>query len=281
MGPSPGIPTSGRVASVRNANEPDGANGSSSRRPSAGVPRLRGRYLRRRGVGATDGPLSASVSLRRLTTPRAAAWAGVLFAILFGTSLVLIGTSIPADISVEPGWVATGSGRLRLATTLMPLSGIAFLWFIGVVRDRLGEFEDRFLSTVMIGSGLLFLAMVFVATAVAGGILLAAQGASDPTDMEAVARFGRAVLLQVSNVYALRMAGAFMISLATIWLRTGLAPRWLVLLTYALALTLLVVTTLKLWAALVFPGWVLVVSALFLVRSYTAGPDAPAPGSQR
>jgi hypothetical protein len=232
-------------------------------------------------VGATDGPLSASVSLRRLTTPRAAAWAGVLFAILFGTSLVLIGTSIPADISVEPGWVATGSGRLRLATTLMPLSGIAFLWFIGVVRDRLGEFEDRFLSTVMIGSGLLFLAMVFVATAVAGGILLAAQGASDPTDMEAVARFGRAVLLQVSNVYALRMAGAFMISLATIWLRTGLAPRWLVLLTYALALTLLVVTTLKLWAALVFPGWVLVVSALFLVRSYTAGPDAPAPGSQR
>jgi hypothetical protein len=219
------------------------------------------------------------VSLRRLTTPRAAAWAGVLFAILFGTSLVLIGTSIPADISVEPGWVATGYGRLRLATTLMPLSGIAFLWFIGVVRDRLGDFEDRFLSTVMIGSGLLFLAMVFVATAVAGGVLLAAQGMPDPADQEVVARFGRAVLLQVSNVYALRMAGAFMISLATIWLRTGLAPRWLVLLTYTLALTLLVVTTLKLWAALVFPGWVLVVSALFLVRSYTAGADAPAPGS--
>jgi hypothetical protein len=203
----------------------------------------------------------------------------VLFAILFGTSLVLIGTSIPADISVEPGWAATGSGRLRLATTLMPLSGLAFLWFIGVVRDRLGDFEDRFLSTVMIGSGLLFLAMVFVATAVAGGVLLAAQGMPDPADLEVVARFGRAVLLQVSNVYALRMAGAFMISLATIWLRTGLAPRWLVLLTYTLALTLLVVTTVKLWAALVFPGWVLVVSALFLVRSYTAGADAPGSGS--
>jgi hypothetical protein len=233
------------------------------------------------GLGPTDGPLAAVVSLRRLTTPRAAAWAGVLFAILFGTSLVLIVTAVPADISVEPDWVATGSGRLRYAATLMPLAGIAFLWFIGVVRDRLGDFEDRFLSTVMIGSGLLFLAMVFVAAAVAGGILLAAQGSSDPKDVEAVTRFGRAVVLQVSNVYALRMAGAFMISLATIWLRTGLAPRWLVLLTYALALTPLVVTTLKLWAALVFPGWVLVVSVLFLVRSYTAGSDAPAPGSQR
>jgi hypothetical protein len=217
-------------------------------------------------------------SLRRLTTPRAAAWAGVLFALLFATSLGLIGTSIPGDAATQTGWVETGSERLRFATTLMPLSGIAFLWFIGVVRDRLGDFEDRFLSTVMIGSGLLFLAMVFVATAVAGGILVATQGVEDPAQAEGVVRFGQAVLLQIGNVYALRMAGAFMISLATIWLRTGLMPRWLALLTYALALTLLVVTTLSLWASLVFPGWVLVVSALFLIRSYASRPDPTTPG---
>ena len=145
----------------------------------------------------------------------------MLFAILFGTGQELIGTSIPADTYAEPGWVATGSGRLRLATTLMPLARIALLWFIGVVRERLGDFEDRFLSTVMIGSGLLFLAMVFVAAAVAGGILLAAQGTPDAADVEAVVRFGRAVLLQVSNIPALRMAGALMILLASIWLRTA------------------------------------------------------------
>ena len=196
----------------------------------------------------------------------------MLFALLFATSLGLIGTSIPGDTVAQAGGLGTGAERLRFATTLMPLSGIAFLWFIGVVRDRLGDFEDRFLSTVMIGSGLLFLAMVFVATAVAGAILVATEGVEDPAQAEGVVRFGQAVLLQIGNVYALRMAGAFMISLATIWLRTGLMPRWLALLTYALALTLLVVTTLSLWASLVFPGWVLVVSTLFLIRSHASRP---------
>jgi hypothetical protein len=47
------------------------------------------------------------------------------------------------------------------------------LWFIGVLRDRLGELEDRFFATVFLGSGLLFLAMLFTSAAVAGGIIIA------------------------------------------------------------------------------------------------------------
>ena len=57
----------------------------------------------------------------------------------------------------------------------MPFAGIAFLWFIGVLRDRLGELEDRFFATVFFGSGLLFLAMLFASAAVAGGIIIAGQ----------------------------------------------------------------------------------------------------------
>jgi hypothetical protein len=214
--------------------------------------------------------------LRRLTTPRAAAWAGVLFAVSFGTSLMLVRLSIPADPFADPGWITEGSGRLRWAMTLVPLSGIAFLWFVGVVRDRMGEFEDRFLASIFLGSGLLFLAMTFASMAIAGGILVSASRPGQPYD-PAVLRFARGTMLQISNIYALRMAGAFMISLATIWLRTGLMPRWLSVLTYALALVLLVVTSLSLWTTLVFPAWVLVVSVLFLVRSFTAHPEAPAP----
>ena len=56
-------------------------------------------------------------------------------------------------------------------TSLLPFAGIAFLWFIAVVRDRLGELEDRFFATAFLGSGLLFIAMVFNAAAVAGGII--------------------------------------------------------------------------------------------------------------
>ena len=53
----------------------------------------------------------------------------------------------------------------------VPFSGIAFLWFIGVIRDFIGEQEDKFFATVFLGSGLLFVAMLFVSAAVAGGIL--------------------------------------------------------------------------------------------------------------
>ena len=64
-------------------------------------------------------------------------------------------------------------------------------------------------------------------------------------------------MLQVANVYALRMAAVFMISLATTWRHTGLMPRWLVMATYLIAICLLVITSLSLWMTLVFPAWVL------------------------
>ena len=98
----------------------------------------------------------------------------------------------------------------------MPFAGIAFLWFIGVVRDGFGGFEDKFFSSVFIGSGLLFLAMIFVSSAV--GVALTHSGLED-------AVFGQALLLALSKTYALRMAAVFMISLATIWLKTGLMPK--------------------------------------------------------
>jgi hypothetical protein len=206
---------------------------------------------------------------RRLTTPRAAAVAGLLFALLFTIVLVLIRTALPGSQFPGSASVAQAAGQLRAAIILMPFAGIAFLWFLGVVRDRLGELEDRFFSSVVLGSGLLFLAMLFVAMAMAGGILAGSLGTTGPVDEE-VMRFGREVMLQISNVYALRMAAVFMISLATIWLRTGLMPRWIVVSTYVLALALLVVTSLSLWITLVFPAWVSIVSLYILLTTLRA-----------
>ena len=50
---------------------------------------------------------------------------------------------------------------------LAPFAGIMFLWFVAVVRDQIGEREDRFFATVFFGSGLLFVALLFAAAAVA------------------------------------------------------------------------------------------------------------------
>jgi hypothetical protein len=156
----------------------------------------------------------------------------------------------------------------------MPFAGIAFLWFIGVIRDQLGELEDRFFASVFLGSGLLFLAMVFVSMGVAGALLAGISTGGRVYTGDTVS-FGRAVMLQVGNVYALRMAGVFMISLGTIWLRTGLMPRWLAAATYVFAAVLLLVINLSLWIGLVFPVWVLGVSLLILARQRRAPTGVP------
>jgi len=203
---------------------------------------------------------------RRLTTPRAAAAAGIVFALLFGTSLVLLRAALPAGPAVGTEVIDQRIPQLRAAVTLMPFAGIAFLWLIGVIRDRLGAYEDRFFATVFLGSGLIFLVMGFVATAVAGA-LLAGETADGARGLDSrVSDFGRAVMVQISNVYALRMAGVFMICLATMWLRTGLMPRWLAVISYAVALVLLVVTSLGVWVSLLFPAWALLISTFLLLH---------------
>ena len=208
-----------------------------------------------------------SKTLKALTTPRAAALAGVLFALLFGAALILIRTSLPEGGSPGSQWLDAGSAKMDLAAKLMPFAGISFLWFIGVIRDGFGRYEDRFFSTVFLGSGLLFLAMMFATSAVGAGLAesnAAVAGTEIDTD---VALFGQMTVLALSKTYAVKMAGVFMISLATIWLRTELMPRWLVGVTYLSALGLLVASDLSMWMVMAFPVWVLIVSVLLLTRA--------------
>jgi hypothetical protein len=205
--------------------------------------------------------------LRILSTPRAAAFAGVLFAVLFGAALYLIRSALPEGGAPGSQWVDGAAGKIKIASMLMPFSGIAFLWFIGVVRDGFGKFEDKFFSSVFIGSGLLFLAMIFASSAAGAGLVASRKFVTDDAAQTAVSAFGQAMLTSLSNTYALRMAGVFMISLGTIWLKTRLMPTWLVVVTYLVALTLLIAADVNTWIVLAFPVWVLVVSLLLLAKA--------------
>ncbi len=202
--------------------------------------------------------------VHRLSTPRAAGLAGVLFALLFGAALTLIRTSLPEHSEPGSAWIDGAVGHLKIASVLMPFAGICFLWFIGVVRDGMGRYEDRFFASVFLGSGLLFLGMVFVSSAV-GVALVASRGVEAGHD--AVAVFGQMLLVTLTKTYALRMGAVFMISLATIWLKTALMPRWLIYTTYLLALALLIASDVSMWITLAFPAWVLLVSVLALIRA--------------
>ena len=162
-----------------------------------------------------------------ISTPRAAAVAGIAFSVLLTAAFVLVRWALSGDPDSSGEWMTDGSRRdaFVLALNLLPFAGIAFLWFMGVLRDRMGDREDRFFATVFLGSGLLFVAMVFACGAVAGGLVLASgEGSSPPTELWS---FGRRIVLTLLGVYALRMAAVFTISTTTIAARLGLIPRWL------------------------------------------------------
>jgi hypothetical protein len=210
-----------------------------------------------------------------LTPPRAAAVSGILFSVLLIISLVLIRLSVPADPQAAGDWLAQEGRTVRLALNLVPFAGVAFLWFIGVVRDRIGQDEDRLFSTVFLGSGLLYLAMLFASSAIAGGVI-ATYGATPGQMMDASTySFGRAITYETTNVYAIKMAGVFMISTCTLFLRLKLAPRWIVYLGYLLALLLLLSIGYVAWISVVFPLWVLLLSVYILIGNYRQRP-APA-----
>lgn len=200
-----------------------------------------------------------------LKTPRAAAIAGILFSVLLIIVFWLLRSAVPADPQEPGAWLNTDSAKVALALNLVPFAGIAFLWFIGVLRDRLGEHEDQFFATVFFGSGLLFLAMLFAAAAIAGALIISFATAPSQLINSATFHFARAAAYNVMNIYALKTAGVFMITTSTIAVYTGFTPRWLAILGYVLAPILLFGSYHLTWGFAVFPLWVLLVSiSIFL-----------------
>jgi hypothetical protein len=205
-----------------------------------------------------------------LKTPKAAAIAGIVFSFLMATIFWLLRRAIPAD-PLEPGvWLTANSkATVALALNLVPFAGVAFLWFMGVLRDRLGEMEDRFFATVFFGSALLFLAMLFAAAAAMGAIMLV-DSAVEPNELtnSATFRFARVLAYIMMNVYAIKMAGVFMISMSTVVIYTGIASRWIAYLGYVLAVFLLIGSYYIGWSFAVLPVWVLLISIYVMIDNF-------------
>jgi len=216
-------------------------------------------------------PENAAVAHAHLKTPRAAAIAGIVFSLLMFAIFWLLRRSIPADPLESGNWLAADTGTIKLALNLIPVAGVAFLWFIGVLRDRLGKHEDRFFATVFLGSGLLFLATLFVAATTIGAVTLIAA-AAEPNDLTSSAtfRFARAAAFIIANVYASKMAAVFMFSTSTVVIYTGIAPRWIAYVGFLLALTVMIGGHYIGWSLAVLPAWVLLIS-VYILRDNLVG----------
>lgn len=210
----------------------------------------------------------------RMRTPRAAAIAGIIFSLLLIASMVLIRTSIPPDPLTGVAEIKNYSHRINVALDLLPFAGICFLWFVGVLRDRLGELEDHFFTTVFFGSALLFLATLFFTGAVAGAIVRLLNTGPDNVLRTGGYTLGRIEIYQTMHFYVIKMAGVFMISTSTISLQTRIIPGWMGFLGFTLAVALLLSFGRFQWVLLVFPLWVLLISTYILIDNLR-GANAP------
>jgi hypothetical protein len=206
--------------------------------------------------------------------PRGVAISGIVFSVLFIVSLVLVRRAVPADPTVPGEWLADARFRdlVRMALNLIPFTGIAFLWFMAVLHNRIGLREDRFFATVFLGSGLLFVAMLFASAAVAAAMLETFSVEGRLTAQSEAFAFGRRTSQVFMNIYAIRMAAVFIFVTSSIGLRTAFLPRWLAFVGFAVGLVVLLVITDFAWIALLIPLWVLVVSAYILVADLCQPP---------
>jgi hypothetical protein len=163
-------------------------------------------------------------------------------------------------VRLSPGWRTA----VQIALHLVPVAGIAFLWFLGVLRNRLGQREDKFFATVFLGSGLLFVGTMFGAAAVLGSLLEDPGAGSAVWPDSGTRYFALRLSIVLLNIVGVKMAAVFMFSTSTIALRTAFLPRWVAFSGFACGLVLLLVITTWAWIEMLFPLWVLLVSLTVL-----------------
>lgn len=244
-------------------------------RPTSGTAGWRSRQVSP-APEALTAVTTPGLTARVWRTRRSAAVAGIVFAVLLLVAMTLIRLALSDADPASLRGNAARREQIQLGLHLVPFAGIAFIWFIGVVRDQIGAMEDRLFSTVFLGSGLLFVAMMFVGAVNTATLITLLERPRTDTD---IWLFGRDFTQSLISVYAMRMAAVFTLSVSTLGLRVAAFPRWVAFAGYAAAIVLLVSAGEHKWTQLVFPVWVLVLSVVILVTKpqHRGEPEASSP----
>lgn len=213
-------------------------------------------------------------SRSNLRSIESAAVAGIVYSGLAVWAMSLL-SQVPdlglSDAELTEWFTSTD---LVLGLNLAAISSIAFLWFVAVVRRRIGDQEDRFFSTVFIGSATLYLAVWLVGVSLLAAPAIALNLQPDGRITQGTETFavgsGAALIL----VVAPRFQALFVIITSTLILRTGVLPRWLAILGYLVGAALFVVPTVHKFLGIGLPAWVLVVSVTILMIRNHPAPNA-------
>jgi hypothetical protein len=208
---------------------------------------------------------------------------GALHAVLFLLSWWLLSDAPGADATdaeIVDYYGSASSRRLLLVGLyLMPFAGMAFVWFIVALRMwEEGSSHRRSIlqSNLQLISGIVYVSLFFVgaaASSVVASSIQFADGEFDPAVARQFPVFGTTVIF----VFAFRMAAMFVFTTSAILLRAGILPRWFAWMGYAVATFLLLSASFQQWFVLVFPVWLIVLSALLLRVARAIDPELRLP----
>ena len=206
---------------------------------------------------------------REIRSPRAAAFAGIGYSILMIAEMVILTSITKVRLEdITPELLESWSRRASLVIYLIPFAGITFLWFTAVIRERLGELEDRFFATIFFGSGIVQVVLLFMWGAIFGAVMVSRTLSASGLIDGGIYIFGFAIMNEIIGNYALRMAGVYMTAINALFSKTGFMPRWLIIINYILAMGFVFAAERIREARFIFPAWVFLVSVYILVLNY-------------
>lgn len=205
---------------------------------------------------------------QRARSIESAAIAGVAYAVLAFIALTLLTRQPSLSLSSEEiaAWYEDAANRapVVIGLNLAAISSVAFLWFVAVIRRRVGDTEDRFFGTVFLGSAIVYVGIWLVAATLLAAAAVApelfAGSAVDKASHTLMAGTAGGLLL----VAGPRVQAVFVLTTSTLILRSGVMPKWLAYLGYVMGLVLFITPLIIQPLGVGFPLWVFVVSVTIL-----------------
>lgn len=226
-----------------------------------------------------DSPATGRVAAARARSIEAAAAAGICYSVFAALAMTRLSSypSLRLSEAELTAWFDDGGNQALLVggLGLASVAAIAFLWFVAVIRRRLGDREDRFFATVFFGSGVAHIAISLAGAAVLAGpaVAMTVLNAAEVTPASASLAGGIAAALLL--VVAPRIQAVFILTTSTVILRSKVLPSWLAFVGYAAGLVMFVTPFVSLPLGYVFPAWVFAVSVtLLIVRPSSLDPTA-------
>ena len=215
---------------------------------------------------------------RQIRSLDAAAIAGVAYSVLaiIGVTMLSRFPDLAGTEAETTAWFddSTHQTWLIVGLNLVSISAIAFLWFVAVIRRRLGDLEDRFFGTVFLGSSIVYVAIWLVGGAALAAPAVAANVLEGSSVSGASASLAGGIGAGLLLVVLPRVQAVFIFTTSTLILRSRILPRWLAIVGFTFGSVLFLIPLLASPIGLGFPIWVFVVS-IVIVYYRPAAPGGP------